>query len=99
MEKIIDNYSISGNVLKREIILKVKENLVKIKVDRNCNNYNANINVVVIDKEQLRQVDLLHYYSEELINKDLSYKDLNRAIQLNNEDLERVYKDIEKVML
>lgn len=99
MEKIIDKGSITGNVLKREIILKNKDNLIKIEVDRNCSNYKANINVSLINIEKISEIDILHYNSEELINPDLSYKDLNVAIELNNKDLERVYGDIEKVIL
>ncbi len=98
MDKIVDNHSITGNVLERELFYKIDDKIIKIKVDRNCNNYNANIKVFLIDMNNINSIELLSYPSEQLINKRLECVSEYEAIQLNNKDIERVLKDIQKIL-
>lgn len=99
MKVLLDKSVISGSVLKREIILLEKGLRIKVTVGRNCSNYNANIKVSLINIKNIKELNILTYESEELVNKNLSYMDLDKAVMLNNQDLERVYSDIQKVLI
>lgn len=101
MNKIYDECSFNDNTLKREIIFKRNDNkLIKIKVKRNCNNYESNIMVSLLDVEQINEIELLFKESDMLINKNLNcYNDNEKEIIIakNNEDIEKILKELERI--
>lgn len=103
MKEILDNWTFSDNVLDREKVYKFNEKTLKIIVDRNCNNYNANIKVVLVDLENVREITLLKYASENLLYKDLSCYSTDickqyEVLSKNDKDIERILNDVKKVV-
>lgn len=103
MKQKKDNWFFKDNVLYRELFFDYKGNLIKIIIDRNYNNYNANIKVVLIDLENIKEITLLKYASESLKYKNLSCysDDLSKQYEIiskNDEDIEEIMKDILKVV-
>lgn len=103
MKEILDNWTFSNDILYREKVYEFNGKTLKIIVDRNCNNYNANIKVVLVDLENVREITLLKYATESLKHKDLScYSDdlckQYEVLSKNDEDIEKVIKDVLKVV-
>lgn len=101
IDKIIDTRTLKDNVLVGDLIYKFDNNIVKIVLDRNCRNYDSNIRVILIDKENIKEVELLKYNTNSLVHKNLQCyhdKHLQGIINNNNEDIARILKDIERVL-